>query len=386
MTPWPRHLVASPALSPLLAALVLLGGGCGDRPSTSRGEAAPAASAVSAPITGNYPVRHLFVEARATHRSPTKGPRTREEARSLAEAVVRRLRAPGADFAAIATEVSDDPVTAAAEGFGGFLTHWNGDEKAVVDAAFALAVGAVSDPIESPRGYHVVQRLSREEGKALEARVVVPMEGAIFQWKDADPARAPDRTKAEAYADAAAFARRVADGADPVAVVNESLDRLRTFALPMRRHGLEGWEAFIEAAFQSEVGTWIGPIETKDGWVVSRRQPYVRAEVRHLVVCHRQSPGESRRDRLPEEALYLAQVALERLKADPGAWDKVVAEVSDEPGSRVLGGYTGDFTTVAEPARRMAPEIAQVVLDLEPGARSGVEETRFGFHVFWRVD
>ena len=71
---------------------------------------------------------------------------------------MRRLRAPGADFAAIARELSDDEVTAASEGFGGFRSAWNGgDEAAVVEAARALPVGGISDPVSAPLGFHVVQ-------------------------------------------------------------------------------------------------------------------------------------------------------------------------------------------------------------------------------------
>ncbi|MBL9088716.1 MAG: peptidylprolyl isomerase, partial [Planctomycetia bacterium] len=127
--------------------------------------------------------------------------------------------------------------------------------------------------------------------------------------------------------------------------------------------------------------------ETRDGWAVARRQAYTRAGVRHLVVTHRDSPGPSKRDRTAEQAEEIARRALARIEADPSSWAQVVAETSDEPGSRAVGGYLGDFTTTAEARRRMAPEIERELLQMAPGARGKeVVVTRFGFHIFWRLD
>ncbi|MBL9088511.1 MAG: peptidylprolyl isomerase, partial [Planctomycetia bacterium] len=197
------QLVGAAALAPPLS-------GCGDEPPP-----APAAPPTKPPPEqATYPILHLFVEARDKPRSPTKPPRTRDEALALATATVARLRAPGADFAAIAREVSDDPVTAAADGFGGFCSYWAGDDPVVVEAASKLAVGAVSDPIPAATGFNVIRRLTRDEGKALEARVVVPMEGFLYHWAELDPAREPRRSKAEAYAEAADAVMKLRAGAD----------------------------------------------------------------------------------------------------------------------------------------------------------------------------
>jgi hypothetical protein len=379
----PRSLVLLGLLLACAAALVAPLVGCGepDAPSSS-----PAAPPTATPEQATYPIRHLFVEARDTARSPTKPPRTREEALAFARATVARLRAPGADFAAIAREVSDDAVTAASEGFGGFRSYWAGDEPAVVDAASKLSVGEVSEPVPAPAGFHVIQRLSRDEGRALEARVVVPMEGMLFRWVEIDPKPEPHRTKAEAYAEAADAVVKLRSGAEVERLVLELMN-VRTFALPMRRNGIAGWNGFVDASFAAEVGEWIGPIETPDGWAVARRQPCVRAGVRHLVVTHRDSPGPSKRSRSRDEALAIATGALRRLTEDPASWAQVVADTSDEPGSRAVGGYLGDFTTTAEPGQRMAPEVERELLSMTPGTRStDVVESRFGFHIFWRLD
>ena len=383
-------MIPRPPRARVLPAVVMACAAALSSPLTGCGESAPpppaAAPTKPPPEQATYPILHLFVEARDKPRSPTKPPRTREAAQALAEATVTRLRAPGADFAAIAREVSDDAVTAAAEGFGGFCSYWAGDDPVIVEAASKLAVGAVSDPLPAATGFNVIKRLSREEGKALEARVVVPMEGFLYHWAELDPAREPRRSKAEAYAEAADAVMKLRAGADVERMMLE-VQNVKTFALPMRRRGIDGWDAFIDASFAATVGAWIGPIETRDGWAVARRQPYVRAGVRHLVVTHRESPGPSKRDRTPEQADEIARRALARLEADPSSWAQVVAETSDEPGSRAVGGYLGDFTTAAEARRRMAPEIQRELMQMAPGARgTEVVATRFGFHIFWRLD
>ncbi len=375
-------------LAACLAALAPLVG-CGDAPaanSPAEAKKAPADAKAAPPETATYAIRHLFVEVRDTARSPTKPARTRDEALAFARATVARLRAPGADFVAIAREVSDDVVTSAGEAFGGFRSFWAGDEAGVVEAASKLAVGEVSDPVPAPAGFHVVQRLSREEGRAIEARVVVPMEGMLFRWVELDPRPEPRRSRADAYAEAADAVAKLHAGAQVERLALEIMN-VRTFALPMRTNVIPGWEAFIAASYAAKVGEWIGPIETSEGWAVARRQPYARAGVRHFVVGHRDSPGPAKRERSREEALAIALAGFKRLTDDPSAWNQVVADASDEPGSRAVGGYIGDFTTVAEPAQRMAPEIERELLRMTPGARSDdVVESRFGFHVFWRLD
>ena len=90
--------------------------------------------------------------------------------------------------------------------------------------------------------------------------------------------------------------------------------------------------------------------------------------------------------RSPQEALARAEEALARAKEDRSRWDDVVREYSDEPASAQRGGFMGDVSN-AEPMRRRAlPEFEEAIFALKPGDLSGVVETRFGFHVFWRVD
>lgn len=70
--------------------------------------------------------------------------------------VARRAIAPGADFAALARETSDDEGSKAAGGDLG----WFGRGRMVKefeDAVFALQVGQVSGPVKSQFGYHIIK-------------------------------------------------------------------------------------------------------------------------------------------------------------------------------------------------------------------------------------
>jgi hypothetical protein len=97
---------------------------------------------------------HILIAYKGAERSTAT--RTKEEAKALAEQVLAKARAKDADFAALARQYSDGPTAPKGGDLGSF-------KKGVMDpafeaAAFKLKVGEVSDVVETPFGFHVIER------------------------------------------------------------------------------------------------------------------------------------------------------------------------------------------------------------------------------------
>jgi peptidyl-prolyl cis-trans isomerase D len=76
-------------------------------------------------------------------------------ARDKVDQILQRLRG-GEDFATVARQSSDDAGSAASGGDLGFFERGR-MVKEFDDAAFALQVGAISDVVKSPFGYHIIK-------------------------------------------------------------------------------------------------------------------------------------------------------------------------------------------------------------------------------------
>lgn len=95
-------------------------------------------------------------ERRAAHiLITTAGARSADEAAELAASLRERIAA-GEDFAALAAEFSDDPVSAEQGGDLGWLEPGIIDD-AFDEALFAMNVGELSEPVQSEFGWHVIR-------------------------------------------------------------------------------------------------------------------------------------------------------------------------------------------------------------------------------------
>jgi peptidyl-prolyl cis-trans isomerase D len=84
--------------------------------------------------------------------------RTREEARARAAEALARAQAPGADFAKLAAQYSDEPGAAATGGNVGTFAPGQMDPK-FEEAVRALEPGKIGPSVvETPFGFHVVRR------------------------------------------------------------------------------------------------------------------------------------------------------------------------------------------------------------------------------------
>jgi parvulin-like peptidyl-prolyl isomerase len=142
-----------------------------DTPPPAAASSAPSSEpappgASSAAASGSDPAkptkiaaRHILIQFMGCQSAAPSVVRTRDQAHAVAVEVLRRLKAgdPNKDFARLVIDFSDEPNAGARGGslgrFGrGAMVH------EFEEAAFALKPGEISDIVESPFGFHIIQR------------------------------------------------------------------------------------------------------------------------------------------------------------------------------------------------------------------------------------
>jgi peptidyl-prolyl cis-trans isomerase SurA len=203
--------------------------------------------------------RHILIPFTGASGVPFGTTASREEALELVESIHLALDN-GADMADLARIHSSDSTA----GRGGFLGSaergiWTEDfERAV----FSLEVGATSEPVESPYGFHIIRREPLEEVKLL--HLVIQHADSTTQWQDTPDAT---RTLEQARELAALASDRVEGGEDFRTIAAELSDG------PNGIRGADlGWflrgeisANFDEAVFALEIGDATQPIETPWG-------------------------------------------------------------------------------------------------------------------------
>ena len=158
----------------LLALAVPSTGACNDKPVTSAVPSASASAPASAPASALAPAaapasppapavapdaitaQHVLVAYKGADRAPKGVTRTKADAKKRAEEVAAKAKS-GTDFSSLVAEYSDDPAAKERQGSLGKFTREK-MAKSFSDAAFALAVGESSAPVETPFGFHVIKR------------------------------------------------------------------------------------------------------------------------------------------------------------------------------------------------------------------------------------
>ena len=186
------------------------------------------------------------------------------------------LLAGGADFQALAREHSDDSATAAR---GGDLSIFErGPSDALLKAAaFRAAPGEVVGPIESPLGYHLVQRVAVDELDPSLYDDPWVRGRALLVAFDATPIGMPthERSGDAARALADELHGRIVAGADMAELAREFDDDFDG----KERGGDLGWlhrrnphnSQALMRLWLVPPGTLVGPVVTDAGWLILRR-------------------------------------------------------------------------------------------------------------------
>jgi peptidyl-prolyl cis-trans isomerase SurA len=149
---------------------------------------------------GELPQRPATISFRNIIVAPKAKPEAVERARAQAESLVTELRK-GADFATTARRFSQDPGSASQGGDLGWFRRGQ-MVQAFERTAFALKLGVISDPVESPFGFHIIQ-VTRTQPAEVQARHILLM--PEVDEADADSARALATRIAEALRAGASF-------------------------------------------------------------------------------------------------------------------------------------------------------------------------------------
>jgi hypothetical protein len=112
--------------------------------------------------------RHILLRL-----EPDATPAKRDSTQALARQIRAEAARPGADFAALAKQHTEEPGGGDRGGDLGFFTRGQ-MVKPFEDAAFALAPGQVSEVVETPFGYHIIK---------LEERRVPPLDEVRAQFR-----------------------------------------------------------------------------------------------------------------------------------------------------------------------------------------------------------
>jgi len=133
----------------------------------------------------DLPQRPATISFRNIIVAPRAQPDANERARAQADSILGELRR-GADFAAAARRFSQDPVSATQGGELGWFRRGQ-MVPAFEQVAFRLKPGVLSEPVETPFGYHILQ-VQRVQPAEVQARHILIMPEVTEA--DADTAQA----------------------------------------------------------------------------------------------------------------------------------------------------------------------------------------------------
>ena len=116
----------------------------------------PFADVIEDDLPDEIAASHILIAYKGSERADDKVARSKEDARKLADKVLKEAKQKDADFAKLAEKYSDGPTKDKRGDLGAFKKGKMA--KAFDDAAFKLKVGEISDVVETKFGFHVIKR------------------------------------------------------------------------------------------------------------------------------------------------------------------------------------------------------------------------------------
>lgn len=285
--------------------------------------------------------------------------RSKDEAARRAAALARLARDEGRDFAALARGHSDGP-RASAGGALGPAFRFAQVNAAFAKAAYALAPGQVSDPVETPFGFHIILREPLVEF-GVERLLVAFGSDEMAALKRAEALL----SRARAGEDFAALARESDSDEPALGVVAEGL---------IEREAEEALAELADGAVAPEL------IESATGFLILRRVKPALARGGHILIDFK-GAFRSMATRSREQARGEAEALIARLGS--GAVELGVFEALARRHSAL---ERVDLGPVPRRGPQMEAAIRDALYSAAPGRIAAAPaESRFGFHVVWRA-
>jgi peptidyl-prolyl cis-trans isomerase D len=273
--------------------------------------------------------------------APDADEETKKAARDAIEAAAKRIAA-GEDFATVAKEVSDDTSAESGGDLGAF--ERGRMVPAFEEAAFALPVGQVSEVVESPFGYHLIQVYAKTEGH------VKPIEEARDGIVETI---ANESSDAKAFDAAAEDAREAQDARSLEKVAERRGMKIGTtapFASGEVVAEVQPAPSFGEAAFAlADVDSVSEAVRAGDRYYVIQLQERIDSRVPPLDEVRDAVTAAYRTDRAKEIARERAEALLGKLRSTPA--DAVHSalegrELVETPGFTRRGGFLPGLGTI----------------------------------------
>ena len=326
---------------------------------------------------GDFAGSHILVAYAGAMRSDSAITRTKEEAQEKAADLIAQLKEDPAKFEELARAESDGP---SGEN-GGDLGAWpKGQMVPEFDIAVeGLEMNAITEePVETSFGYHVIRRNEIPQvAHYLADAFIIGYTGL----QQTPPTVTRDSAEAATLA-AEISAKITADNFD------ELSDQYNDFGEGASSTGVmkEGDPAppgLLELLKTLEFGDAGGPIQLPVGHAFVRRVELDQRAGAHILIAYEGAMrADAENKRTKEEALAEANRVLAMVKEDPGKFEELAAEHTDDPTGKTNGGDLGTWFKGV-----MVPEFDNAIDELEVGqVVDEPVETPFGYHLIIRKE
>jgi len=246
--------------------------------------------------------------------APDADPQAVETARARAAALVDELRG-GADFATLARQASADPGSAARGGDVGFFSRGEMVPE-FEEAAFGLAINAISDPIRTQYGFHILKVTEKRDAgykpfEEVRADVMNKLtERKVKEVAHDAVAAARSRIEKDKPSDDAGL-QAIADG-NP----NVSLNDTQWFGREAAIFGIGQSEDLSSWAFAAKKGDVSGVIDTQRGPIVGWLADSREAGLSELSEVRARVEADARREKAAAIARQKLAAALPAASID----------------------------------------------------------------------